>query len=86
MLNLGLSKRENTCCHYKKNTIIVKAGWSYLCGVCGRYTYDYDGNQLTKAGSVDCLGEKKYYKLLTRAQKKIRKLKIQKTTRKGNHS
>jgi len=85
MSNWRLSKRRNKCCYDDKNTVTVKDGWSYLCGVCGRYTYDFEGNQMIKAGSIECVGESNYYKLLARARKKIRKLKIQKTTRKGNH-
>ena len=63
MSNWMLSKRRNKCCYDGKNTVTVHEGWSYLCGVCGRYTYDYDGNQMIKASSIERLGESNYNKL-----------------------
>jgi hypothetical protein len=74
-VNNGLSRRLNKCCFDPKNTVTVTEGWSHICGVCGRYTYDYDGCQLTVPGSIDTLGKKKYYSFLDKARIKVQKLK-----------
>ena len=39
------AKTINNCCLKNKNTIKIEDGWSYVCKVCGRYTYDYENNQ-----------------------------------------
>lgn len=43
--------KENKCCFKNENEIDLVPGWSYVCKICGRYTYDYDGNQVSKKDS-----------------------------------
>lgn len=44
-------KRQNKCCHKQENQIILIDGWSFVCGVCGRYNSDFAGHSLNKKES-----------------------------------
>jgi len=52
--------KPNKCCFKKSNQIVIKPNWSYLCNKCGRYTYDFDGNQLNKKDSFEVI--KRFFK------------------------
>jgi len=70
---MSINKRINKCCLDKNNTVTVIKGWSHLCGICGRYTYDYVGNQVTKPYSILTLGKERYFKFLKLAKEKVEK-------------
>ena len=45
--------KPNKCCFKKNNQIVIFKDWSYICDKCGRYTYDFGGNQLNKKASFE---------------------------------
>ena len=69
--SLEVKMRINKCCFEDKNVLVIKEMWSYLCGVCGRYTYDYDSNQCSVKQSKLLLGKERYSQLRKLAKEKI---------------
>ena len=62
--------KANKCCFKYKNQIVLSYAfgcvWSYMCKECGRYTYDYNGCQLSVKESLErinwCLKLMSYYR------------------------
>jgi hypothetical protein len=59
--------RKNKCCFINKNQIVIESDWSYLCKICGRYTFDHEGNQKSVKDSKAMLG--KMYNTILKAGK-----------------
>jgi len=71
--------RINKCCFVKENQITVKPEWSYLCEMCGRYTYDNGEAQLSLKDSISTLGAEAYYKFFPHIKPAPAKQKVKKT-------
>jgi hypothetical protein len=66
IIGRGGKMKNNNCCFVNRNRITIKNGWSYLCKKCGRYTYDYDGNQTSVKFAKEHL-RIRWYKLMKRS-------------------
>jgi hypothetical protein len=63
------------CCEKQENVVTVKDGWSYVCGVCGRYTYDQPGCFVGREEAIRWIGKELYEKNYRKARRKIQRKK-----------